>query len=167
MSRLPLLGTKQQYGEMPFLSLLEMDGRLAMAATPDDAGSSMRMDLWVLEDYDSDDGESWTCRHRIDLSALSLPTTTLLHHHPCCWAINASALLGHSSNNGNVILLGDMASLSVVLYHLTEKRVLKRIQVVVDNKSGRCTHMRALVFRDSQLLPSSQAADMIPTNSSM
>ena len=142
MPRPPLLGTKKQYGEMPILSLLEMDGKLAVAATPDLDSSSMRMDLWVLEDYDSDDGESWTCRHRIDLSALSLPPSRLLRH-PCCWAMGA-----HSDDD--VILLGDMASLSLLLYHLTEKRVLKRIQVVASNKkSPQTTYMWALVFRDS------------------
>ncbi|XP_004963539.1 uncharacterized protein LOC101767570 [Setaria italica] len=41
-------------------SLLEMDGMVAMAAI---LHGSQHMDLWVLEDYGSD--EKWTRRHRI------------------------------------------------------------------------------------------------------
>ncbi|CAL4895173.1 unnamed protein product [Urochloa decumbens] len=93
-------------------SLLEMDGKVAMAAVLE---GRLHMDLWVLEDYYGDD-ESWAHRHRIDLPPAFSRTR---------WAMNAS-VLGRSSN---VILLGDNASGSLGLYDLVENRVVKQVQL--------------------------------------
>ncbi|CAL4901520.1 unnamed protein product [Urochloa decumbens] len=102
MSRPPSMGRNGRP------SLLEMDGKVAMAAVLE----GLHMDLWVLEDYGDD--ESWARRHRIDLPPAFSRTR---------WAMNAS-VLGRSSN---VILLGDNASGSLGLYDLAENRVVKNI----------------------------------------
>lgn len=116
------------------LSLLEMDGTMAMAANLMD---SMHMDLWVLEDYSDD--RTWTRRHRIDLP----PTLSR-----ALWAMNASV-----QGRNNVILLGDSSNESLGLYDLTEKRVLKQVQLVRNATRDRqfwpCTHLNAHVFKDS------------------
>ncbi|XP_034586501.1 F-box protein CPR1 [Setaria viridis] len=94
-------------------SLLEMDGMVAMAAI---LHGSQHMDLWVLEDYGSD--EKWTRRHRIDLP----PAFSRAR-----WAMSAGVV----GRNSNLILLGDSSSGSLGLYDLTEKRVLKQVQIVL------------------------------------
>lgn len=117
------------------VSLLEAEGMLAMAAAA--AGS---MHLWVLEDYDDD--SSWTCRHRVDL-----PPPL---RHACCWAVNAGV------EERDVILLGDSRSCWAGLYDVTEKRLLRQIQLASNDGCGGNTTVRryptrlnALVFRDS------------------
>ncbi|KAG2625669.1 hypothetical protein PVAP13_3KG312227, partial [Panicum virgatum] len=87
------------------LSLLEMDGKLAMAAFYDGF-----MDLWVLEDYDND--ESWARRLLVRLPP-ALRQATL--------AIKPGV------DDQNVILLGDCWDYTLGLYHLTKERMLKRI----------------------------------------
>ncbi|CAL4909834.1 unnamed protein product [Urochloa decumbens] len=115
-------------------SLLEMDGKVSMAAVL----KGLHMDLWVLEDYGDD--ESWARRHRIDLPPAFSRTR---------WAMNAS-VLGRSSN---VILLGDNASGSLGLYDLVENRVVKQVQLVTNATREKpfwpCTQLNAHVFNDS------------------
>ncbi|CAN6358923.1 unnamed protein product [Urochloa humidicola] len=114
-------------------SLLEMDGKVAMAAVLE----GLHMDLWVLEDYGDD--ESWARRHRIDLP----PAFSQAR-----WAINAS-VLGRTSN----ISSGDNSSGSLGLYDLVEKRVVKQVQLVTNATREKpfwpCTHLNAHVFSDS------------------
>ncbi|KAL6618676.1 hypothetical protein ACP70R_033815 [Stipagrostis hirtigluma subsp. patula] len=91
------------------LFLLELDGKLAMTAILD--GS---MDLWVLGDYSDD--ESWTRRLRVDLSP---PLTDAR------WAMRVD----DEGQNNVMILLGNETNCTLGLYDLTERRVLKHIQV--------------------------------------
>ncbi|KAK3137844.1 hypothetical protein QOZ80_5AG0361210 [Eleusine coracana subsp. coracana] len=105
MSRPPPLTTMDGNQQLfMFLSLLEVDGMVAMMA-------NLRgiMDLWVLQDYDDD--QSWTRRLRVQL------TPTLMHAR---WAMNAGDVQGH-------ILLGDYHNTSLGFYHLTRNRVSKQI----------------------------------------
>ncbi|RCV16463.1 hypothetical protein SETIT_3G140200v2 [Setaria italica] len=111
--------------------LLEMDGKLAMAAFLD--GS---MDLWVLEDYDNDG--SWARRFRVRLP-------------PALRHATLAMKLGVEGQN-NVILLGDCWNATVGLYHLTKKRLLKKIQFVTADgprDSLPRTQLNTIVFRDS------------------
>ena len=115
------------------LSLLEMDGKLAMAAFYDGF-----MDLWVLEDYDND--ESWARRLLVRLPP-ALRQATL--------AIKPGV------EDQNVILLGDCRNYTLGLYHLMKKRMLKRIQLFTtddDDQPGNFvphTPLHILLFRDS------------------
>ncbi|TVT97187.1 hypothetical protein EJB05_52587, partial [Eragrostis curvula] len=97
------------------LFLMEMDGMLAMTAA-----SRGVMDLWVLEDYSKDD--TWTYRLRIDLPPTMMTADCAINVDPA------------------ILLLIDYGNRSLGLYHLTEKRVLKEIQL----RAG-----ARYVFRDS------------------
>lgn len=88
------------------------------------------MDLWVLQDYTND--HTWTRRLRI---IIDLPWSP-------GWAMNAAI---HGKNN--VILVQDYSGLVAVLYDLTEKRVLKRIEFANDGNNH--VHLTQTMFRDS------------------
>ncbi|TVU01930.1 hypothetical protein EJB05_52577, partial [Eragrostis curvula] len=85
------------------LFLMEMDGMLAMTAA-----SRGVLDLWVLEDYSKDD--TWRYLLRIDLPPTMMTADCAINVEPA-------------------ILLIDYGNRSLGLYHLTEKRVLKEIQL--------------------------------------
>ena len=112
--------------------LLEMDGMLAMADFLD--GS---MHLSVLEDYNDD--KSWTRRLQVYLPAP-------LRH--ACWAVNADV---EAAAGQDVILLGDSRTCWVGLYHVKQKRVLKKILLADNERRGIAppTLVHALLFRDS------------------
>ncbi|OEL31072.1 hypothetical protein BAE44_0007907 [Dichanthelium oligosanthes] len=119
--RIPRPPSRDQDDEKLFL--VEAHGALAVTAILH--GS---LDLWVLEDYNSD--SSWTPL-RVDLPPPLLYAS---------WAMNVS-VLGH-----NVILLqGDRV---VVLYGLTGKKVLKQINLANDSNDIN-TRPTSFVFRDS------------------
>lgn len=110
------------YNEAPFL--LETDGALTVAAILRDG--SMDMDLWALQDYDDD--TSWTRRLRVSMSS------------PASWVMNAGVL------GQNVILLKDGSV--AVLYDLTEKKVLKQINLANCTNDTVATRPTTFVFRD-------------------
>ena len=111
--------------------LLEMDGMLAMTDFLD--GS---MHLSVLEDYNDD--KTWTRRLQVYLPAP-------LQH--ACWAVNADV----EAAGQDVILLGDSRTCWVGLYHVKQKRVLKKFLLADNERRGRRspTLVHALLFRDS------------------
>lgn len=98
------------------------------------------MDVWVLQDYDDD--KSWAHRHRVDC----LPPPFLQTR----WVINANA--GQHYNDVVLVLQGNKGSW-VGLYDVSNKRLLKRIQVISDpREDGQImyyTHLNALLFRDT------------------
>jgi hypothetical protein len=120
------------------LCLLEMDGMVAVAAILGDS-----MDVWVLQDYDDD--KSWAHRHRVDC----LPPSFLQTR----WVINANVGQHKNNNNDVVLVLKDNNDSWVGLYDLSNKRLLKQIQVMSDRQEdGQIlynTHLNALLFRDS------------------
>ncbi|KAE8807593.1 hypothetical protein D1007_16135 [Hordeum vulgare] len=100
-----------------YLCLLELDGRLAVTAPGLHGGST---ELWVLEDYDDD--QSWSHRFRIVLPPrFSRPDW--------CTATGVP----------NVVFVSRYPT----LYHLTDKRIVKEIQLEND-KSVYC-----YIFKDS------------------
>ncbi|CAN6336625.1 unnamed protein product [Urochloa humidicola] len=103
--------------------LMEADGMLAAAAI---RGGSV--DIWVMEDYS--DGESWARRHRVDVDVLP-PLERVVWGS---WAM----MVGQ-----NEILLGRRDA--AVLYDLTEKRVMKQMQLSRPDDD----YLTAHVFRDS------------------
>jgi hypothetical protein len=115
-----------------------MDGMVAVAAILGDS-----MDVWVLQDYDDD--KSWAHRHRVDC----LPPPFLQTR----WVINANVGQHKNNNNDVVLVLKDNNESWVVLYDLSNKRLLKQIQVMSDRQEdGQIlynTHLNALMFRDS------------------
>ncbi|CAL4909833.1 unnamed protein product [Urochloa decumbens] len=104
------------------LVLMEADGMLATAAI---RGGSV--DIWVMEDHDG--GESWTRRHRLDID-LPPPLPDV------GWA--SVMMVGQ-----NAILLRRLEGHAAALYDLTEKRVMKQLQL------SRTDYLTAHVFRDS------------------
>ncbi|CAL5011023.1 unnamed protein product [Urochloa decumbens] len=113
--------------EREWVSLVKAHGSLAVTAILH--GS---MDLWVLEDYDSDDSSSWTHRLRVDLPSPLESAKRAVSVH----------VLGQ-----NVILLENEHHV-VALYSLTEKKVLKQVELGrdIENYSTRST---SFLFRDS------------------
>ncbi|CAO2200970.1 unnamed protein product [Urochloa humidicola] len=125
--KIPRPPTRDQEEER--VSLVKAHGSLAVTAILE--GS---MDLWVLEDYDSDDIGSWTHRLRVDLPS---PMESAK------WAVPVSpSVLGH-----NVILLQNEHKV-VALYSLTEKKVLNQVELARDiENQGTCSTY--FLFRDS------------------
>ncbi|CAL5003325.1 unnamed protein product [Urochloa decumbens] len=113
--------------EREWVSLVRAHGSLAVTAIL--KGS---MDLWVLEDYDSDDSGSWTHRLRVDLPS---PLESARR------AVSVDVL------GQNVILLENEHHV-VALYSLTEKKVLKQVELGrdIENYGTRST---SFLFRDS------------------
>ncbi|XP_066361549.1 F-box protein At5g49610-like [Miscanthus floridulus] len=146
MARPPPLrnGNGNDHGEIEgggelSLCLLEMDGMLAVAAI---LGGSM--DVWVLQDYDND--ETWAHRHRVDCLPPPFVQTR--------WVINANTGQHKNNNNDVIIVLQDSSGSWVGLYDLSNKRLLKQIQVISDpREDGQIffchTHLNALLFRDT------------------
>ncbi|CAL4909618.1 unnamed protein product [Urochloa decumbens] len=122
MSRPP---RRRDGGHCGELFLLEVGGMLAVA---DFLNGSM--DLWVMEDYD--DGASWRRRLRVDLPS---------QLRGACWAMGARV-----EGRRDVILLGDRGRCWVALYDVTEKRVVKQIQLGTEGWRNR---RNVFVFRDS------------------
>ncbi|CAM0871394.1 unnamed protein product [Alopecurus aequalis] len=87
------------------ISLLELDGMLAATANEP---SSDSMELWVLEDYGND--RSWSRRFRIDMPP----------NFDDRWATDTGV--------PGVLLVGSYNSSFVMLYHVREKRILRRIE---------------------------------------
>ncbi|CAL4901521.1 unnamed protein product [Urochloa decumbens] len=86
------------------------------------------VDIWVMEDHDG--GESWTRRHRLDIIDLPPPLPDV------GWA--SVMMVGQ-----NAILLRRLEGHAAALYDLTEKRVMKQLQL------SRTDYLTAHVFRDS------------------
>lgn len=110
------------------LFLVEAQGNLALTAIVDGF-----MDLWVLEDYHGSDSTSWTRRLRVNLPP------SMLHATP---AMMDSDVLGQ-----NVVLVDNVYEL--VLYHLTEKKVLKEIKLRAEDSEDDDTRWTSHVFRES------------------
>ena len=87
------------------LCLLELDGMLAVTANDTHSDS---VELWVLEDYEDD--QSWSRRFRIDM-----PPDFYAR-----WAMGTCV--------PDVILVGSYNYSFAMMYHLMEKRVLKKIE---------------------------------------
>ncbi|CAL5096550.1 unnamed protein product [Urochloa decumbens] len=117
----PRLTLKKNYAADD-LVLMEADGMLATAAI---RGGSV--DIWVMEDHDG--GERWTRRHRLDVD-LPPPLPDV------GWA--SVMMVGQ-----NAILLRRLEGHAAALYDLTEKRVMKQLQL------SRTDYLTAHVFRDS------------------
>ncbi|XP_002440353.2 uncharacterized protein LOC8066539 [Sorghum bicolor] len=133
-------------------ALLELDGSLCAADVVQQApGVAARLDVWALQDHDHDTAESWTLRHRMEVTP---PPRSLSYNgtFPASRAISA----GDGSSS---ILIGDHTFPVVILCDLKHKTVRGEFD---------CGSMPSfLVFHDSLVshaffhLPCSSSSDLM------